>query len=221
MVESPLLKDGVIDRQSYEHAKVKIVHLLKQGVAGQNPEGYTSLIKMIKDGHEKNPHRLERMWIVCARRSYCILHGFPPWKAFQDLSVSDNLWPAFASGAIVNVIKKTGPVTTSPEQLEEESRGYADEVRNQLWDLKPHVVVCGGTFDVWLKRLQVGTEQVPVCPSGMRYMCLDGTFYLDAYHPSHQAKQAMEYSWFRACAGEILSPMVQRGVGQVPNAPDK
>lgn len=210
MVEPSLLDDGVICSDSYEHAKVKIVHLLKQGVAKQNKKGYTSLVKMIKADHKKNPDKLGRMWMVCARRSYCILQGFPHWKDIQDLSVSADLWPAFVSGAIVNVIKKTGPAITVPDHLDEESRGYADQVLKQLRDLKPLVVVCGGTFDVLLKRLQVGTDQVKSSHSGIRYLSLDGTFYLGAYHPSYYwVKQVKQYTRFRSCAEEILGSTVE------------
>jgi len=221
MVEPSLLEDGVIDRQSYEHAKVKIVHLLKQGVAEQNPKGYTSLVKMIRDDHTNHPDSLPPMWMVCAQRSYCILHGFPPWTIVKALRVQDELWPAFWSGAVVNLVKKTGPVNITDDHLNEGLSEYGNLVREQIEHLNPHVIVCGGTFDVWLKRIHRGNYREGVCPSGMRFVCLDGVFYLDAYHPSHRAKQAMEYSWFRACAAEILGSMVQSGVGQVTCAPDE
>ena len=209
MVESSLLEDGALDPESYRQAKIRIVHLLKQGVAEQNPEGYSSLIKMMRDGHEKDPDNLERMWMVCARRAYCILNGFLPWENIKDLPVRDKLWPAFASGAVVNLIKETGEVRTEDAPLLDGAAKYSDRVRNQLLDLAPHVVVCGGTFGAWLKTQSISNNQVRVSSSGMRYIHLHQTFYLGAYHPSHQANHAMEYTWFRICAEEILGRMVR------------
>jgi|GEM_PF-2861465 len=203
-MEITLLEDGAMYPELYKRAKPRIVHLLKQGVAEQNPKGYTSLVQMMRDGREENPDSLERMWKVCARRAYCILHGYPPWAHIKDLPVRPKLWPAFASGAVVNLIKETGAVRTGDEALYEGAAKYSEVVRGQLRALAPKVVVCGGTFGAWLKTQSISSDQVQICPSGMRYVHIDDTFYLDAYHPSHQANHAMEYTWFRICAEEIL-----------------
>jgi hypothetical protein len=204
MTEPLPLEDGAIYPELYQHAEIRIVHLLKQGVSEQNPQGYTSLTKMMRDGHEKDPDRLERMWKLCARRSYCILNGFPPWKDVKDLSIKDKLWPAFENNAVVNLIKKTGDIRTGDDALLEGAAKWSEKVRKQLEELAPQVVFCGGTFEALLKTQSINNEQVWISDSGMRYMHLHKTFYMGAYHPSHQANDAMEYTWFRVCAEEIL-----------------
>ena len=200
------LTDGRISAAGYEQAPAKIVHLLKHGVTKQNPKGYESLVAMIRDGHDKYPDSLARIWTGCARRAYCIFHEFPAWQAIHALSVRDDLWPAFEKTAVVNVVKETGASTTDPDQFAVDSQAYWGKVRSQVSRLAPDIVICGGTFQVW--SAAVSDCEVKSSPCGMCYAVAGGAVYLDAYHPSHRLKHEIEYAFFRAGASEICPEYV-------------
>jgi len=202
------LSDGCISPRAYEDAPARIVHLLKHGVTSQNPEGHDSLVEMIRDEHQEHPDSLARIWVGCARRAYCIFRGFPAWDRIRTLSDGGDLWPAFEKTAVVNIIKETGASSTDPDQMGTDFKNYQQEVLRQLSDLHPDIVICGGTFGVWVAAQQ--RIQAETSPSGMRYAVVGNTVYLDAYHPSHRLKHAIEYAFFRAGASEICPDYIRK-----------
>lgn len=204
------LADGCINPDAYEEAPTKIIHLLKHGVTHQNPDGYTSLVKMINDGHQRKPYSLAPIWMGCARRAYCIFNGFPPWTQIAELDVKTELWPEFAKTAILNVIKETGAASTDPDKLISALAQYAPEVSQQVNTLRPDIVICGGTFAAWMAALSVPAGQFHMSQSGMQYAEVEGILYLDAYHPSHRLKHQIEYAFFRAGASETCPPYMGR-----------
>lgn len=201
------LSDGCISPTAYEHAPAKIVHLLKHGVTHQNPDGYESLITMIRNGHDKYPDSLAPVWTGCARRAYCIFNAFPAWGTIDALSVRNDLWPAFEKTAVVNVVKETGASSTDRDQFAEDSQTYWKVVLDQLSQLSPDIVICGGTFQVWSNA--ASPREVMISPSGIRYAVADEAVYLDAYHPSHRVKHEIEYAFFRAGSSEICPQFVR------------
>lgn len=208
------LTDGAVCQRQYDRARLKIVHLLKQGVTSQ-ADGSGSLVQMIQAELRRN--HLDRMWRVCARRSYCIANAFPPWdqiKRTEDTA----LILALKQSAVVNAIKSTGGTRTTDRDLRLAIPGYAPRLRRELGELMPDLVVYGGTstFAILLNALSDGRASVETAEEGMRYGLVDGVLYVGAYHPSYmrygRLSQADEYEYFRRSVKAITATELRHAI---------
>ncbi len=194
-VNGQWLRDGPISEPEYGSALIKVVHLLKHGVEAQRAG--ISLVRMIND--ELQEGRLDPVWRVRARRSYCVTHGYPPWQTVAGLQ--QELIEAFRASAVVNVVKETGWHTTPDRVLLEKLPRFASHVKKQLEELEPNLVIwCGWTtFDGVMRRLwgdEISTLQ------HTRYLRRGSTLFIRAHHPSYMTRyhglaEEDEYEQFR------------------------
>ncbi len=208
--DKKLEEDGAIDLELYNNkeTKYKIVHLLKE------PNGETenhSIVEAIQrndinpdDGTVKGQQNK-----VTARRSYCILNAFPLWdkicrneKGFAD---------ALKRSAIVNLSPEPAGRSTSYESLKQlaekwKLRWYDKKLKEEL---KPNIVICGGTFWVAIKQIAGASYEPPRASTGMAYFWdkdLEAVF-LDCWHPAFRSKHTVEYCYFRESSKDIITKL--------------
>lgn len=201
-----LQEDGAIEPELYkdEKTKYKIVHLLKE------PNGKTehsSIVEAIRrndinpDGTVKGKQHK-----VTARRSYCILNKFPSWL---DICKKENMFAdALKRSAIVNLSPEPGSESTSGKRIKRLAKEWKHWWYEQkLKELKPNIVICGGTFWVAIRQIAGASYEPPRASTGMAYFWDEElrAVFLDCWHPAFMSKHTIEYCYFRESSKDIIT----------------
>jgi len=209
--DKKLVEGGAICHEMYENEKYKIVHLLKEPTNSDKD----SLAETILAGAIRDDGTVK--WQLCkvsARRSYCILNGFPLWNEVYEKE--NRFADALKRSAIVNLSPKPRGNSTSIGELEQLAKnGYERWYEQKLKELKPNIVICGGTFGVAIKQIAGASDnlqQASTASTGMDYFWdkdLEAVF-LDCWHPAFRSKHTVEYCYFRESCKEIIPKFVCR-----------
>lgn len=206
-----LEEDGAICSKLYKkETKYKIVHLLKE------PNGKTkngSIVEAIQrnninpDGTVKGQQHK-----VTARRTYCILNEFPLWNKICEKETESKFADALKRSAIVNLSPEPRGNNTPNARLEQLAetwkwRWYDKKLKEEL---RPKIVICGGTFWVAInaiKQIADASDKPPQVSTGMYYFVDEnlGAVFLDCLHPTlFKLKHKIEYCYFRESCKEII-----------------
>jgi hypothetical protein len=199
------VQDGAIDEESYNKAKYKIVHLLKEPT-----EKNKSIAESIKKHAIKGEEVLRIIWRVTARRSHCILNEFPVWEKVVDKK--HKFANDLRSSAVVNLSLSVGARSTDTGKVSKMAEENKERWYKQLNKLQPKIIICGGTFWEAIKQLKGYKEKnVPRIETGMDYYPYKdenlNTVFLNCYHPSHRKNHAMEYCSFRESVKSIMEKL--------------
>ena len=193
------VEDGPNDPDKYRDSSLKIVHLLKQPTE-DNPSFPKLVQRIVRED------RLGRRFMYrLALRSYGLLHAFAPWEKARE-NHDEVLGAAFLATAVVNLEKEEIATSTSQDKTDEFARRNLDTWHQQIIDLKPRIVVCGGTFNAAWRAL--AKPDWCKASTGMEYFrdkqvpceCI----YMDAPHPSARYPLAMVHTYLMASARELL-----------------
>ncbi len=210
--DKKLEEDGAIDLELYnnkEETKYKIVHLLKE------PNGETengSIVEAIlRNDIDRNGTVKGNQHKVTARRSYCILNKFPSWI---DIRKEENMFAdALKRSAIVNLSPESGGTSTNSERLEQlAEKWYERWYKKKLKELKPNIVICGGTFWPAIRQIADASYKPPQVSTGMYYFVDENlrAVFLDCWHPAARFKHSFEYCYFCESCKEIIPKFVCR-----------
>ena len=139
-------EDGIVDFESWNSAKIKIIFLLKEPV-DKDINARKSLIQFVQAGAKKST---DRTWRNVARWVYSALHTQKhlPYaekvKPIGDTSNSRKEWLKYI--AVVNLKKQPGSSTTNTKALQEKfKRYYAKWLSKQLCIYEDaDIIVCCG-----------------------------------------------------------------------------
>jgi len=176
------ISDGIIDRKRWNDAKRKVLFVLKEpGRAPNEKEAYNSLQELIQV-EWRGVARYS--FIKLARWAYGIqnasLNGYP---AFEEADNPKNRNEAFLSSALMN-LKKIPSVnldrSCSSQELSTYVKDHAKEILEQIKEIAPHVIVCGGllTYDLLQKTIQPEIKTVMLWsghPSAISFKSPNGT----------------------------------------------
>jgi len=203
--DKKLVEGGAICHELYEKEKYKIVHLLKEPTKSDRD----SLAETILAGAIRDDGTVK--WQLCkvtARRSYCILNGFPSWNEIYEKE--NRFADALKKSAIVNLSPESGGNSTSNERLEPLAKKWHERWYEQkLKELKPNIVICGGTFWVAIKQIAGASDNLQQASTGMDYFWdkdLEAVF-LDCWHPAFRSKHTVEYCYFRESSKDIITKL--------------
>lgn len=195
--DKKLVEDGPLDPNKYwEPQQIRVLHLFKEPT-----EPYKSLRDALEKSYKDGKLSQRRLWKITAIRSYFIDNFRRTKLSWKDIETLTNeiLYEAILSSAIVNLSKKVGLSSTSPDKLSTLAKENFDIWFKQLQDNKPHIIICGGTYGVVKRCIKksVSIEIDEKISSGMQYFKTIGAFFLDCWHPSFfKCKQCVEYAYF-------------------------
>jgi len=197
-IQCKVIPDGAVNREAFERTalKMKIVHLLKEATLD------AGLGELLADSIREDGTIKWRIWKVTARRSHCLLYGFPTWESLD----AKHFGEAFKQSAVVN-LNDTLPVnnnsrfsTKHKEWIRFVSERWEQGRRKLILDLNPDVIICGGTFETFMDLLgQTGSDlklydEFAIWNPGSHQ---NPVTVIKAKHPSFRGKHSIEYEEFR------------------------
>jgi len=191
------VEDGANSR--YDESKVKVLHLLKQPT-----EDNASMSELVDDIVRAGKLGGKFMYRL-ALRSYALQNDCLTYQETRKISKQD-LGVALQRSAIVNLENKEYAKSTPREDLVNSAKRNEKRWHDKITDLRPHFVICGGTFNAVRKALN--KPQPDATKTGMKYFREPkhhdhDIVYLDAYHPSARCSVAMVHTYLVESAKEL------------------
>lgn len=188
--ELRIVPDGVVSRDAYEQADIRVLHLLKEATRGGRL-GESLMGTVRSDGTVK-----WRLWKVTARRSCALQKHLPLWSEL----LAREYGAALKASAVVN-LNDTIPFdeecrfTTNADDLMRIAGKRWPDRRAKIEQLRPSVIVCGGTYGFARALLDECSEKHEDMGG---FFLWRGIPFVKAYHPSFRGKKhSVEYEEFR------------------------
>lgn len=196
--------DGPNDPTLWGQASPKVMHLLKQPTKNNLPTKENPSLPALVRQLVQHKNIGKKFMYRVALRSYGLLNGFVPWEQAEK-ATEEALGKALLASAIVNLEN----IKFAPGTPKDSVSKFAEQKRKrwhgQIERWKPHVIVCGGTFQAVWRAM----EKPPYwyASTGMCYFCdpsVSGCVYLAAPHPTARYPLSMVYTYLMVSAKEIL-----------------
>lgn len=175
--------DGVIDRDAYLNAKVRLMWVLKEANS-EDSWSYISNFKNIEWLNRCNGLSSIRRVIYT---SYGILKsGDIPWSDFP-WSNEIECQSALREIAFINLKKMPGGSVANSQEIEDAYKANRELLRLQIDTYKPDVIIFGNTMNLVDKSDFEGlvTAEKRVSDFNNHYYYSDNRLYIHAYHPSY------------------------------------
>lgn len=180
------ITDGVIDESLWNSSENKIMFLLKEAYDSKRSEGSWDLPKLIKRKGASG-----RTFKPMAQWAYGVSEVMQSGDIASYKQSGEKIKDALFSSAVVNLKKSQGKSKSRKSDLEK----YVNEdwklIDSQIKDINPKVVLCGNTWSLV-------KDKIPHTKISDRVYQSDGLFFVDFWHPSNRASNAMSY--YSLCA---------------------
>lgn len=190
------IKDGMVNPERYEAAKVKITFILKE-VNSPTSEKW-ELSKYVRNGGRAST------WNNIARWTAAIIEN----KMFSEVNnmTAECRKEYLAQISVVNLKKTPGLATSKPKEIKTHAEVNREYLIKQLDIYEPDVVICCGTGQIFVETV-LGIKNPewikPNGPNGISYLrdTQRNRWIISTYHP--QARKRKEFLY------NILVPYVK------------
>jgi len=174
-------KDGIIDEDKWKATKRKILFVLKE------THDYSGdLRKLIRDEWDIPKSVLWQNIARCVKGIQDItVHGFPSYKAAHEYK-KDSL----TSAAILNLKKTAGGASSKMKEIEKFALNDAKFIKEELELIKPDVIVCGATFNIFQKIFELDNRPIDEDKYLYKYKNM---IVIDYWHPATRYSSHMYY----------------------------
>lgn len=116
---------------------------------------------------------------------------------FQEIENKNMLYEGLSLVSTTNLKKVGGRGTSDYDDIEREAEKNKDEWIEEINIIQPHLIICGGTYNIVKKVLNVQEDKCFVCGSGAEYFVLQNRIYLDFVHPAYQISDKLMFAFFK------------------------
>lgn len=197
---SLVVPDGVVDEDSYDAAKNKILFLLKEVNDWKDKD------RKLRDLLLNNPYW--RTWNNAARWAYGLLKApqFIPWNSELD-NVNKEFREKWLKHVVVMNMKKISGVSRSVwGELSDFVRDNREELREQLSFYNPDITVCCGTGCLLYELLRPEGISWKISSNKTRYSTTKALgIIIDYYHPQASISKSILYTNLMESVCEVMS----------------
>ena len=116
--------------------------------------------------------------------SYAVTHDFLKYSDIPRLTHDHQVRDSLRTLAYINIKKFPGGTSSYGKNIQYYYNHYEPFLIDQIERINPDVVIFGGTYKFFSRRLNLGPlEKNPLGPS---YLQKDGRLYISAYHPDQR-----------------------------------
>src|SRR5262245_38388590 len=188
--------DGIVCDSVWERAEKKIFWILKDSntnlevpVGLMDPPRHFAEALEWPQGFQDWPEPLRpassRFWQVVLRRSYGIENDPCSCEEAEARFRQSGVWRRIGG---LNLKKEAGEDTVAPEVIQEWARKDREFIMRELEIVKPSVILCGGTFDVFCNVVL----QVPHESDGWAWW--GNTIVVAGGVPSYETREGYDYA---------------------------
>lgn len=185
--------DGIIDLEKYNNAPEKILWILKEPY-GKEVFDF-DYIEYINDfpfelGKKKLYPKSAQMWQKITYSNQGIFEN-TAWNNLSDYYEDENVFRALHKSALINLKKVQGETSSSYYDILEYYKIGKDVIMQQIEDINPTVIICGGTFKFIKEDLKKSGLEPKVSNSEKQWdsYLWKNRILIDAYHPSARYDQ--------------------------------
>ncbi|ADQ03903.1 hypothetical protein Calow_0304 [Caldicellulosiruptor owensensis OL] len=191
-IDGKFISGGVLDENRFKSSKNKMLVILKEVNDPNSAYNWTlpGLLNDIKQGKIFFDKRF-RLWKnVC--RWALVTENIN--LNYQDIDES-KLKEALNMFAVINLKKEAGSGSSNYDDIFNHAEKYKNEWLEEIKIINPHLIVCGGTFDIIREVLKI--NNIMTCDSGAKYFLKDERVFLKFPHPAYQVSDKMLFAYFK------------------------
>ena len=177
------IEDGIIDKELWDQADIKILFLLKEAYDSKSSSGSWNLSELIKKRRKATGRTFKPLgqWAygIFYLKKYNKIGSFPESQKEIDQSI--------LSTSLINIKKSGGTKSSSYGNLKTYVENDWPFIKKQIGLISPDIVICGKTWPLIKSKLN-GISNV----SDMIFES-EGIIYVDASHPANRASSKMKY----------------------------
>ncbi len=188
------VKDGKLCPEKWDsRSSGKTLFLLKEAYDNQGRgQDWWDLSQMIQEWDR--PYG--RMWWTLAYWSYGVKNLINNRGQIMPFPTEESKWKKAAENlyesAVVNIKKSGGKKTSDWEDLKKYAEEDSDLIWEQICDINPRLVVCGGTWSIIKDYLPTPPKKEHDRLGDMVYD-VNGRVFIDFWHPANRYPNAMNY----------------------------
>jgi len=183
------ISGGVLDEDKFNNSKVKMLVILKE-VNDPDCNYNWSLPGLLSDiEQDKNP--FYRIWKNVCRWALVSENLSLSYQNIDDSKLKEGL----RLFAVINLKKEAGSGNSNMDDIFYHVEYYKVEWLQEIDIIDPKIIVCGGTFDIISKILNI--DDIMTCDSGARYFLKNKRVFLEFYHPAYQVSDKMLFAYFK------------------------
>lgn len=191
--DGQIIQGGMLDEVCFENSKGKVMYLLKE-VNDPDCKYDWTLPGLLRSIQNKN-QTFYRTWKNVSRWTLATEYSDLNYQEIE--SNSQLLFDGLSLFATTNLKKVAGIGTSNYEDIEKEAIKNRDEWLEEISIIKPHLIICGGTYNIVKKALDIKNEDCNICGSGAEYFTHFGTAFLDFVHPAYQVSDKLMFAYFK------------------------
>lgn len=199
---TPKAIDGIINKERYAQAKTKVAFLLKEVNAPGMTEDwhyaddwlYKQSIKPDDPDFHKTFANVVR-WLACVECPDITYVECDDYKKYCGL---------VAQTAVINIHKGAGGSSSDWEVIEKYAIENADTIRQQVSEIAPDILICGGTYYFAQKYIFRGAEEKTL-PCGANYFQFGKTKVVEFVHPAwFSVDRKILFAYFKTVYNDLL-----------------
>lgn len=190
--------DGVVDKEHYFSKEKRLMFLLKETNGNDNNGNRNDVLNdweymiwvynqaLMKEPLYRSVYRNISMWSKMFN-IYTDEKRIPEINEFinaDGLIIDEKLCSSLLDISIINLKKSWGNESTDWNEMNKylDDKQRREILKHQISELKPTLVLCGGTFDFAKKIFDNDVEEL--MQDGIRYFIKESSTFVSCYHPS-------------------------------------
>jgi hypothetical protein len=186
-VNPDIVTDGIVNLESYNAAKYKILWVLKEANEECGTGGWSitkELISKARDG-DKLLTGLANTFTKIIYTTYGILHDLP-WDGMDYIKDKPDMIDVLNSIAYINIKKVPGSAVAVGSELTEAYERDKQVILHQIQNYNPDIIICGGT--IGYLRGDLGLDESRMFAGECEYYITDKKLIIGAGHPASRVR---------------------------------
>ena len=190
-----IIKDGIINSSKfgkYPDSKLRILWIMKE-VNGKNENESWDLRDYLRNISLKK-YKVYEYWKatygLVIKVSWGLLEGVKELKEKQDVEEISCILDYIA---VININKEPGKRRTGKKRLENAYAEYSNELRKQIEDIKPNIIIGGSTLWLFYKNDFFHDNSYSNFDDKNWGEFKNGILWINAYHPNQKKIKHKEY----------------------------
>jgi hypothetical protein len=187
--ETHFLTDGIIKKAKYKTANEQILWILKEPWTEEVHEeikigNYIEYINKFDFDDFPQYDTSTQMWRRITYANAGILNGGWLFNGLDDLPDSREVFDALFACALINLKKIPGSTRSNFNTIDHYFKIGQELIFNQIEEIKPTVIICGGTYSHLSPYIEKELKQINNVPVNS-YCLWKNRLIINAYHPSY------------------------------------
>jgi len=183
--EQPLLQEEIVDLETVNHTKIKILWLVEEAYDIEFEGGILWLLSKLVRGDDAYEKYLISRWkkktwnqIICI--SYGILNNFMLYDDIPDIDANPEVAAILKRIAIMNIVKLAGSRDCKAQNIKSLFKQKGELIKDHIEQVNANVIIGSKTLHHYYDLFDLDSAQHFISEQGTSYYTKNEKLYIDA-----------------------------------------